>query len=141
MTGKIIFQLFRNQFLKTIVTYLKISFDFEFRSMEFKSAIYEEWRYKDILKVIHVFLIHFYEIFQKGLKIFRDSLLIILCQSFNYILQSFETETPLFSVQVQLVSLTELSYSQILTECGSHSGSSGIGHKGLHSLIAVPLIL
>lgn len=73
-----------------------MSFDLEFRSMEFKSAIYEEWSYKDILKVIHVFLIHFYEIFQKGLKIFRDSLLISrnmhlgLSKQINKRLQNFK---------------------------------------------------
>ena len=46
----------------------------------------------------------------------------------------------LFSVQVQLVSFTNLSNSLILTECEWQLELSWIGHKGLHFIIAVPLI-
>ena len=124
---KKLFQLFRKQLWKTIVDYLKISFALDFRSMEqylTESTKHEEWSYWDILNVIFIFLILLHNISYKGLNTFRDSLLSTLVT--KIILQSVYTSSLC------------LSYSLFLSECGSHLGRNR--HKGLHSIISVPLI-
>ena len=72
--GKKLFQLFRKNFWKTILDYLKISFVLEFRNIQqylIESTMLEEWIYWYILKVIHVFLILLYDLFYKGLNTFE----------------------------------------------------------------------